>query len=228
MRKLLLIVAVLLGGIATLSAQHPAQSQMLEDVIYLNDGGVLRGIIVEQVPAVTYVIATAEGKQTIDALSIKKITKEPAKHVVINEVHTYHYNPYMPHQYDEDGNLITPLSPSGAFFSSLVIPGLGQMNNGQSLKGSLLFAGTVIGILGMTVGTNMAPSRHVDLVGYTSAALAAGCYLYSLFDAPIYAHRWNKKYGFKGGAYNQMSVSPAIGVSSRHRPAVGLNVAVGF
>lgn len=221
------MVAVLLGGIAALSAQQPTQGQMLEDVIYLNDDTVLRGIIVEQVPAVTYVIATANGKYTIDALSIRKITKEPTSNtVVVNEIHTY--GPYIPHKYDEDGNLITPLSPSGAFFNSLIIPGLGQMNNGQEIKGILLFTGTVVGVLGVTVGTNMASSQYVDLVGYSSAALAVGCYLYSLFDAPIYAYKWNKKHGFKGGGYNRMSFRPAIGVSGRRGAAVGMNVAFDF
>lgn len=227
MKRLLVLVAVLLGGIAALSAQQPTQGQMLEDVIYLNDDTVLRGIIVEQVPAVTYVIATANGKYTIDALSIRKITKEPTSNtVVVNEIHTY--GPYIPHKYDEDGNLITPLSPSGAFFNSLIIPGLGQMNNGQEIKGILLFTGTVVGVLGVTVGTNMASSQYVDLVGYSSAVLAAGCYLYSLFDAPIYAYKWNKKHGFKGGGYNRMSFRPAIGVSGRRGAAVGMNVAFDF
>lgn len=227
MKRLLVLVAVLLGGIAALSAQQPTQGQMLEDVIYLNDDTVLRGIIVEQVPAVTYVIATANGKYTIDALSIRKITKEPTSNaVVVNEIHTY--GPYIPHKYDEDGNLITPLSPSGAFFNSLIIPGLGQMNNGQEIKGILLFTGTVVGVLGVTVGTNMASSQYVDLVGYSSAALAVGCYLYSLFDAPIYAYKWNKKHGFKGGGYNRMSFRPAIGVSGRRGAAVGMNVAFDF
>lgn len=227
MKRLLFLVAVLLGGIAALSAQQPTQGQMLEDVIYLNDDTVLRGIIVEQVPAVTYVIATANGKYTIDALSIRKITKEPTSNtLVVNEIHSY--GPYIPHKYDEDGNLITPLSPSGAFFNSLIIPGLGQMNNGQEIKGILLFTGTVVGLLGVTVGTNMASSQYVDLVGYSSAALAAGCYLYSLFDAPIYAYKWNKKHGFKGGGYNRMSFRPAIGVSGRRGAAVGMNVAFDF
>ncbi|MBR5830331.1 MAG: hypothetical protein IKY63_03635 [Tidjanibacter sp.] len=227
MKRLLFLVAVLLGGIAALSAQQPTQGQMLEDVIYLNDDTVLRGIIVEQVPAVTYVIATANGKYTIDALSIRKITKEPTSNtLVVNEIHTY--GPYIPHKYDEDGNLITPLSPSGAFFNSLIIPGLGQMNNGQEIKGILLFTGTVVGVLGVTVGTNMASSQYVDLVGYSSAVLAAGCYLYSLFDAPIYAYKWNKKHGFKGGGYNRMSFRPAIGVSGRRGAAVGMNVAFDF
>ncbi len=227
MKRLLVLVAVLLGGIAALSAQQPTQGQMLEDVIYLNDDTVLRGIIVEQVPAVTYVIATANGKYTIDALSIRKITKEPTSNtVVVNEIHTY--GPYIPHKYDEDGNLITPLSPSGAFFNSLIIPGLGQMNNGQEIKGLLLFTGTVVGVLGVTVGTNMASSQYVDLVGYSSAALSVGCYLYSLFDAPIYAYKWNKKHGFKGGGYNRMSFRPAIGVSGRRGAAVGMNVAFDF
>lgn len=230
MKRLLLVFAVLLGGILALSAQsRPHHGQLLEDVIYLNSGSVLRGIIVEQVPAVSYVIATVDGATlTIDALDVKKITVEPVTFKTsVAEVHVCHYNPYLPHTHDEEGNIIYPLSPSGAFMRSLIIPGLGQMNNGQELKGTLLLAGSILGLVGVTVGTNMAPAGYEDLVGYTSAGLALGCYLYSLIDAPIFAYKWNKKYGFKNNGYNYMNIGPAVGVSGRHG-AVGVNVAVGF
>ncbi|MBO7299937.1 MAG: hypothetical protein J6U53_00835 [Tidjanibacter sp.] len=229
MKRLLLILAVLLGGVATLSAQRPAHGQLLEDVIYLKSGSVLRGVIVEQMPMVNYVIATIDGSTlTVDARSVEKITVEP---VVVREettdVHLCYSNPFMPHKHDADGNIIYPLSPAGAFMRSLIIPGMGQMVNGEELKGTLLLTGTIMGIVGFTFGANAVPARYSDLVGYSGVALAAGCYLYSLIDAPIFAHRWNKKYGFKSSDYNYMTLAPAIGISGRHR-AMGVNVAIGF
>ncbi len=229
MKRLLLILAVLLGGIVSLSAQRPAHGQLLEDVIYLKSGSVLRGVIVEQVPMVSYVIATVDGMTlTVDAHTVEKITVEP---VVVREqsteVHLCYSNPFMPHKHDEDGNIIYPLSPAGAFMRSLIIPGMGQMTNGQELKGVLLLTGTIVGLVGLTLGTEQAPSGYEDLVGYTSVGLLAGCYLYSIIDAPLYAHKWNKKNGFKSSDYNYMTLAPAIGVAGRHR-AMGVNVAIGF
>ncbi len=227
MKRLLLVVALLLGSVATISAQHP--SQRLEDVIYLKSGNVLRGIIIEQVPAVSYVIATIDGMTyTIDALSIEKITVEPAiTREQTTNAHLCYINPFVPHIHDADGNLIFPLSPGGAFFRSLFLPGLGQMGNGEEVKGVLLLSGALLGVLGVTVGTNAVPNKYVDLVGYGGAALAAGCYLYSLIDAPIYAYKWNKKYGFKKNGYNYMRVGPAVGVAGGNA-ALGVNVAIGF
>ena len=229
MKKLLIAVVMLLGGLTTLSAQIPLQGQALEDVIYLNDGAVLRGIIVEQIPAVSYVITTANGATyKVDALSINKITKEPVRQqIIVAEEHAYLFNTYVPHKYDEDGNVIFPLDPLESLGWSLIIPGSGQMYNGQWGKGALLMAGTLLGSLGVLVGTEMVSSKYEDLVGYPSIALAVGCYLYSLFDAPIYAIKWNKAQGFKGGVHNYMNISPVVGVAGGHG-AMGLNIAVGF
>lgn len=54
-----------------------AQATEYEDVIYLNDGSVIRGTIVERVPGETYKIEIAGGSVlVVDADEVEKITKE--------------------------------------------------------------------------------------------------------------------------------------------------------
>lgn len=230
MKRFLLLIAVIVGFVTYASAQY--DSRTYTDVIYTNEGLILQGTIVDQIPGVSYTIVTLDGKTyTVDALSVKRITKEPVSGGLIAENHTYYHNPYIVHTYDEEGNPIFPLSPATAFMSSLIIPGLGQFNNGEEVKGILLFSGAMVGILGMTVGANMVGYDYNDLVGYSSAALLAGCYLYSLFEAPIFAARWNKKYGFKNTGRGYVRISPAIGVTGYGHTsdaAVGMNLSLSF
>lgn len=223
----------MLGFVAFAQAQQPYYNQaMMVDVIYTNDGKVLQGTIVDQVPGVSYNIVTLDGRSyTLDALSIKRITKERVAGVVTQN-HIYHHDPYMVYKLDEDGYPIYPLSPASAFMSSLLVPGLGQMNNGEELKGTLLLSGAILGILGMTVGVNMINAPE-DVVGYSSAALFAGCYLYSLIQAPFFAARWNKKHGFKlNGRYpSYVECSPAMGVvgcGADSSAAVGMHLSLSF
>lgn len=230
MKKFALLTIVLFGAMSFALAQQPTPQNGVVDVIYTTDGVILQGTIVNQVPGVEYTIVTLKGKRfTIDALSVERISRERIGGGVVTETHNYIYNPYIVHKYDEDGNPIFPLSPATAFVESLVIPGLGQFYNGEELKGVLLFSGALVGLFGMTVGVNMVD--HDYLVGYSSAALLAGCYLYSLIEAPLYAARWNKKYGFKHNGKGYVSVQPAFGVAgygSNSEAAVGMNIALTF
>lgn len=228
MKRLLLLTIAFFGAIITTSAQVNIRQEGLVDVIYTTNGLTLEGVIVEQIPGVEYTIVTTDGRTlTIDALSIKRITKENASGYLGN---TYNYNPYGPYRIDAEGNPIYPLSVSGAFTRSLIIPGLGQMYNGDGLKGALLFSGVLVGVLGATVGVNMVDYAYEDAVGYTSIALAAGCYLYSLIDAPMTAARWNKKHGFVGGGYC-LNLSPTVGTvrsQSGSNAAVGMSLSLSF
>ena len=229
MKRFLVLLTLFLSVEFCASAQSVNRGGELQDVIYCTDGSVLRGVIVDQIPNVSYTILSFNGTRiTIDALSIERIVKEPASSQRI-DINNYHYNPYRVCKFDEDGFPIYPLSVSGAFIRSLVFPGWGQMYNGQGLKGSLLFTGSLVGILGMTVGTNMASNE--ELVGYSSALLWVGCYLYSIIDAPAYAARWNKQQGFKLGGDYYMNLTPAVGVvgsGSSANTAVGMNLSLTF
>jgi TM2 domain-containing membrane protein YozV len=227
MKRLFLLLVVLFGAISFASAQYYAPQQNLMDVIYTTNGLVFQGTIVEQIPGVEYTIVTTDGRTlTIDALSVKRITKENGSGYLGN---AYHYNNHGPYKIDADGNPIYPLSVAGAFTRSLIVPGLGQMYNGEGLKGGLLFSGCLVGLLGATVGANALYWIEEEVV-ISSVALIAGCYLYSLIDAPMTASRWNKRHGFVGGGYC-LNIAPTVGTVrnlSGSEAAVGMSLSLNF
>lgn len=228
MKRLLILLVVLFGAISVASAQYNAPQQNLMDVIYTTNGLVFQGTIVEQIPGVEYTIVTTDGRTlTIDALSVKRITKENGSGYLGN---AYNYNAFAPYKIDADGHPIYPLSVAGAFTRSLFVPGLGQMYNGDGLKGGLLFTGCLVGLLGATVGVNMIDYTYEDAIGIPSVVLAAGCYLYSLIDAPMTASRWNKRHGFVGGGYC-LNIAPTVGTVrslSGSEAAVGMSLSLNF
>ena len=233
MKRLLLLAALLVGCAAVSMAQTEMQ-RVTTDVIYTTDGIILQGTIVEQVPGVKYTITTLEGKTyTVDALSIERITREVITRPLLTENYNYNYNPYIACHFDENGDPIFPLRPGTAFARSLVVPGLGQMYNGEFGKGVLLFTGAIAGILGATLGAYYCPSKYESLVGWGSVALLGGCYVYSLIDAPIVAMRWNRQHGFKFNGDSYIEVAPAIGVGRdphhrRSNASLGVGVSVKF
>lgn len=223
---------MLLGMLSIASAQQyytPREATI--DVVYTTEGEVLQGTIVEQVPGVEYTIVTLDGRQyTIDALHVKRITKERLGNRIVSENHNYLHNPYM--KLDENGNPIYPLSVIGAFTRSLIIPGLGQMYNGDGLKGALCFTGALTGLFGITVGTNMVGINYEDLVGYSSAVLLIGSYLFSIIDAPIVAAHWNKTHGFRLNGDQFLNITPVISIiasqSTTSDTAVGMGLSLTF
>lgn len=73
MKKILLLGVVLFGMIQIMSSQH----MPMDEVIYLKNGSVIRGIIVEQVPNQSLKIQTADGSLFVfDMDEVEKITKE--------------------------------------------------------------------------------------------------------------------------------------------------------
>lgn len=72
MKKALLIVCAIVCSALYVSAQQ------LEDVVYLKDGSIVRGIILEQVPGQTIKIQTSGGSQFVYKIeNVSKMTKEP-------------------------------------------------------------------------------------------------------------------------------------------------------
>jgi hypothetical protein len=73
MIRKILLVAVLAGLASFIHAQ-----QTVEEVVYLKNGSIVRGIIIEQVPNRTVKIQTADGNVFVfDIEDIEKLTKEP-------------------------------------------------------------------------------------------------------------------------------------------------------
>lgn len=73
MRKVLLLLTLLLGFSAYTIAQN------YTEVVYLKNGSIIKGIIIEQVPDKSLKIQTADGSIYVYEMSeVTKITKEPA------------------------------------------------------------------------------------------------------------------------------------------------------
>ena len=75
MRKLLLVLTLLLSISTYVAAQN------YTEVVYLKNGSIIKGVIIEQVPNVSLKIKTGDGSLIICQMSdVTKITKRRAVH----------------------------------------------------------------------------------------------------------------------------------------------------
>lgn len=115
-RALLVLMLALMWGMPA----H-AQQRQLQDVIYLKDGGVVRGTVVEIVPNESVLIQTADLSRFRYRMDqIERMAKEPAPPVT------------------------TRRSPAVAGVLSGLIMGAGHAYNGQWGKGLLFFGGGAV------------------------------------------------------------------------------------
>jgi hypothetical protein len=121
-------------------------------------------------------------------------------------------------------------NPGTAALLSFLLPGLGQMYNGQVGKGIGLLlvssAGTAVFVKGFAsaascnLGGNCSSSAAPIVLG-AGVALAAS--IYSIVDARRSAKRINARRGFRAGA---IPLRPYVGAQPGGRTAVGLSLAV--
>ena len=70
-KKIFVLIAILFAGLS-MYAQNNTQ-----DVVYLKNGGMIKGVIIEQVPGVSLKIQTADGSVFVYPIEeIEKMTKE--------------------------------------------------------------------------------------------------------------------------------------------------------
>ena len=76
-RKSLLILCVLAaGGVGG----QPVKAQEIQDVVYLHNGSIIRGTIVEQVPGESILIQTVDGNRFRYSMEeIERMVKEPQR-----------------------------------------------------------------------------------------------------------------------------------------------------
>lgn len=133
MKRTLLFLACLMGMTFAF-----AQTS-LQDVVYLKNGSIIRGDIIEMVPGETVKIMTADGSVFVhDFAQVEKFAKE-------QPISTANKNAYS----------VDEKSPWLSGFLSFCIPGLGQFYNGESRKGWVDLATSLGGYLGMYVGASM-------------------------------------------------------------------------
>lgn len=175
MKKLLLLVIFM-----TVQFVAMAQNKPLTDVIYLKNGSIIRGVIVEQVPNVSLKMKTADGNIFIFLIpDIEKMTREEE-----------------PPKQSYDNNSHTPSgryrSPGVAWVCSFLVPGLGQLAiNNQIRKGVSMLVVSAVGMTVCAVGIASDTEEGYALAGI-GALVSTGFWIWSMIDAPIAAGKLNR------------------------------------
>ena len=137
MKRFLLVLTIVL------SASFTFAQTSLQDVVYLKNGSIIRGDIIEMVPSETVKIMTADGCVFIyDFADVEKFTKEKP----------IHYG----------RTTIDKKSPWAAGIMSYIMPGLGQFYNGEERKGWIDLGTQVGGYAATLIGLALA----MEYAGY--------------------------------------------------------------
>lgn len=173
-----LLMTLLLTVVVLSMVPRSVDAQQLEDVVYLKDGSVLRGTIVETVPNESILIRTRDGNQfRILWDRIDRMTKEPvaAAGTTRPQVTTGRKSPGL------------------AFLLSFLITGAGQGYNGQWGKGALMFGGVVASAAVAAGGAT--DCADYDECGRFSLGIAGILVfgLWSWIDAPVTASAINRR-----------------------------------
>ena len=201
-------------------ATTPLFAQPLEDVVYLKDGTIVRGTIIEQIPGESLKIQTQGGSVFLYALEeIAKIVKEP---VLEPEVKA-EPDPKPDDTTDEAAKMakepvmvmerikVKEKEPWLAFALSLVMPGTGQFYNDQYTKGIVQLGAVAAGAGLVFIGVRdnyKAYGRDADgnpfyhwtdpegnnkTMALPGGILWACAHVWSVIDAPLSAIRINEQ-----------------------------------
>ena len=199
---------ILVASLTAFVATAPLFAQPLEDVVYLKDGTIIRGTIIEQIPGESLKIQTQGGSMFLYALEeIAKIVKEP---VLEPEVKA-EPDPKPDDTTDEKVKIVqVPVlvkakqkEPWLAFALSFVLPGTGQFYNDQYTKGALQLGAVMAGAGLVFVGVQdnykawdgpwIDPDQDNNRIGVPGGILWACTHLWSIIDAPLSAIRINEQ-----------------------------------
>ena len=181
MKKVLLAMMLLVSACGSLFAQS------MKDVVYLKNGGIVKGIIMEQVPGQSLKIQTSDGSVFVYNMSeVDKIGKElvAAEKTNYSTAHQVGYK-----------------NPTSAWALSFLIPGGGQFYNGQTGKGVGFLAGYVA-----SAGVFWFVSWPVGLAGMLVSSV------WSQIDAPMTANQLNRMNSltFALGDRVTLGVNPSV------------------
>jgi hypothetical protein len=201
LRVLIIVTAIVSAPIITRA------DQQMDDVVYLKNGSIIRGMILEQVPNQSLKIQTKDGNLFVYQMSeVEKITKEAPIKTSIQS--SGQHNPGYK-------------SPGVAFALSFLVPGTGQMYNGQTKKGILMLIGAAAGytlfIVERPRNEEVWVYNYYDsydygywdwqdkgngAIAYPALALGLGMQIWSMIDAPTTASRINMKSGQASNGLN--------------------------
>ena len=165
-----------------------AEAQVVEEVVYLKNGSVIRGIIVEQIPNETLRIRTRGGSEFVFQMSeVLKITKE----LPVVE---------PPSQQDQSppGGYIRQKDPAIAFLLSFLISGGGQFYTENYGEGAahLIVQIVSFGLIVGAVEDNDAWGRDYDgddSIGVVGVLVLLTNWIYSMATAPGQARAFNER-----------------------------------
>ena len=223
---LALVVAVAVQGVvpSCVSAQ-----QEQEDVVYLKDGSVLRGTIIEDIPGESLLIETRDGNRfRISYDRIERRTREPRVAVA-------------PPTVAETSQPRAPITtgrkdPYLAFFLSVVVTGTGQGYNGQWGKAAVMAGGFWTSFLIARGGADNCFDVIDDAeCGQFAGGLLGmfGIWMWSWIDAPISANAINTRLAL--GIALEVGPRPQLGFQTdalarqisrgRSSPQIGVSLA---
>lgn len=159
-----------------------AQQEEMEDVVYLKNGNIIRGQILEQIVNESLKIETRGGSVFVFSMDeISRITKEKIKPTIL-EV--------------KKEPVGRKRQPTLSFCLSLLLPGIGQFYNGEPTKGwihmGLFAAGITAGAL-LDSGND---SDELDKSTYPAFVVVFAVYIWSSVDALTSARRINRENGW--------------------------------
>lgn len=208
MKRLLLLTAMMLGA-AGLAQKAGAKSPPL-DVIYLHDGNIVRGTIIQMTPGESVTIRSGQSLLNYGFDEILRFDRQSSAMGI---------KPYR--------------DPALAWLFSFLLPGGGQFYNGDIGPGIGMLVCFGGGLAMMSIG--MYDTGSVGLVAIGSL-LATCTYLASMIQAPIRASRLNRMNGWLSlevGRGGSLGLSPALvlgghGTGGGVRPGPGLNLSLRF
>lgn len=158
-----------------------SQQEELQDVVYLKNGSIIRGVIIEQVPGQSIKIRTADGSLFVYQMSeVEKITKE------------------APVTSEAPKPTKSRKEPVLACVLSFLLPGLGQFYNGEAAKGAIMLGAGLCGMALMmsSISDELWTSRQSNEKGTLGLMIFVGAWVWSIVDAPISASKINQKNGW--------------------------------
>ena len=172
---------ILIAAAVSFLATTQVVAKQMEDVVYLKNGGIVRGTVIEQVAGKSLKIVRFDGKEfRYKMKEIDKISKE-----TVMRMHAI-------------GKKKNPMVALGLSFPMI---GAGQFYNGQYTKGVIQLGAAVVG-LGFTLsasGDNEdRPEGNLDVdeddwMSVPGYLLLFGGAIWSLIDAPMSANKINQQ-----------------------------------
>ena len=167
-----------------------------QHAVYLKNGGIIRGKIIEQIPAESLKIETV-GKNVF-VFQIDEIENIIVEAIVTDPDKVYNIN------YTKKTTYPKRKEPAIAFLCSAIIPGLGQFYNDDIKKGAWFF-------VSYSITAGIGTSILIES-GDPSLFLFAGViiYFWAALDAPISANRINQRNGLALNNGTYLNILPDI------------------